>query len=107
MTATEAPSEPDLVTATAEARELVAARGLDAHVEQAARLARAHFPHVTGLELRVLIDPEEATANLVLNVVTRAPSQEVVDGYLEFVNVWTQAAPPVVHGQISVTFSVA
>jgi|GEM_PF-6241276 predicted protein tyrosine phosphatase len=106
MIATEAPGETDLVTATAEARELVAARGLGAHVEQAARLARAHFPNVTGLELCVIHHHDIPENHLVLNVVTSAPSQEVVDGYLEFVDEWTRAAPPKVHGLLTVTFVV-
>jgi hypothetical protein len=104
MTATEAPSEPDLVTATAEARELVAARVLGAHVEQAARLARAHFPHVTALELRVMQDPEEATDSLVLNVATDAPAREAAQQYTAFADAWVRAAPPAALDALTVTF---
>jgi hypothetical protein len=104
MTATEAPSEPDLVTATAEARELVAARGPGAHVEQAARLARAHFPNVIGLELRVLLDPEEAIANLVLNVATDSPAREAAQHYTAFADAWVRAAPPAALDALTVTF---
>jgi hypothetical protein len=103
MTATEVPTEAQL-TATAEARELIAARALGAHVEQAARLARAHFPNVTGLELRVLTDPEDATDSLVLNVLTPARAREAVQQYLQFVDAWILAVPPAVQAEIVVTF---
>jgi hypothetical protein len=106
MTATEAPTEPDLivVTASVEARELLAARGLRAQVEQAARLALVHFPSVAVLELCVQHSPDDATANLVLNVVTGAPAREAAQHYTAFADAWVRAAPPAALDALTVTF---